>query len=172
MMRYLCCAWYAYKCNGMNFSERIEAVMRHYNLQPRELADKCGVQRTAINHIINGRNRPSVGFLMALSESFPELNTRWLLHGAPPMFTNVTSRSEAAVDTTPKQIETSVTAAEAPMESANTLIETGKKDLLSEVTSVDTSVTGSPKSTNAVRRVVQVIVCYSDGSFTHYRPQE
>ena len=109
---------------------------------------------------------------MALSESFPELNTRWLLHGAPPMFTNVTSRSEAAVDTTPKHIETSVSAVEAPMESANTVVETGKKDLLSDVTSVHASVRETPKSTNADRRVVQVIVCYSDGSFTHYRPQE
>ena len=146
--------------------------MRHYNLQPRELADKCGVQRTAINHIINGRNRPSVGFLMALSESFPELNTRWLLHGAPPMFTNVTSRSEAGVDTTPKHVETSVSVVEAAVESTNTAKETGKKDFPSNVTNVYTFVTGAPKSTNADRRVVQVIVCYSDGSFTHYRPQE
>ncbi len=146
--------------------------MRYYKLQPRELADKCGVQRTAINHIINGRNRPSVGFLMALSESFPELNTRWLLHGAPPMFTNVTSRSEAVVDNTPKHVETSVSVDETIMESTNIAIETAKKNFLSDVTSVDTLVTETPKSTNADRRVVQVIVCYSDGSFTHYRPQE
>lgn len=146
--------------------------MRHYNLQPRELADKCGVQRTAINHIINGRNRPSVGFLMALSESFPELNTRWLLHGAPPMFTNVTSRSEAVVDNTPEHVETSVSVDETHIESTNIEIETAKKNFLSDVTSVDTPVTETPKSTNADRRVVQVIVCYSDGSFTHYRPQE
>ncbi len=146
--------------------------MRHYKLQPRELADKCGVQRTAINHIINGRNRPSVGFLMALSESFPELNTRWLLHGAPPMFTNVTSRSEAVVDNTPEHVETSVSIDETIMESTNIAIETAKKNFLSDVTSVDTLVTETPKSTNADRRVVQVIVCYSDGSFTHYRPQE
>ncbi len=146
--------------------------MRHYKLQPRELADKCGVQRTAINHIINGRNRPSVGFLMALSESFPELNTRWLLHGAPPMFTNVTSRSEAVVENTPNHVETSVSVDETIMESTNIAIETDKKNLLSDVTSVDTPVTETPKSTNADRRVVQVIVCYSDGSFTHYRPQE
>ncbi len=146
--------------------------MRHYKLQPRELADKCGVQRTAINHIINGRNRPSVGFLMALSESFPELNTRWLLHGAPPMFTNVTSRSEAVVDNTPKHVETSVSASETPLRSRGTEIDTDKKELLTAIADVATSVTGAPKSTNADRRVVQVIVCYSDGSFTHYRPQE
>lgn len=156
----------------MNFSERIEAVMRHYGLQARELADKCGVQRTAINHLLNGRNRPSVGFLSALSDSFPELNTRWLLHGNGPMFTNVTERSNEPVQARPETNETNVSMPEnAVKENVQEVSEQPNKEEPIE-TNVVTSVTDQISAHANERRIVQVIVCYNDGTCSSYRYQE
>lgn len=146
--------------------------MRHYGLQARELADKCGVQRTAINHLLNGRNRPSVGFLSALSTSFPELNTRWLLHGTGTMFTNVSERSPSTLHTEARREETVVTEA---LTTENQLVNPKSgpvSDPVLNETIVDTLVTQPAKATETDRCIVQVIVCYNDGTCSSYRYQE
>lgn len=156
----------------MEFSERIEGIMRHYGLNSKELADKCGVQRTAINHILNGRNRPSVGFLSALSESFPELNTRWLLHGKGAMFTNVThsepSKPEQTDDVTGITGESSIKPA--------TAIDRMLVSLPTTAGPPETIVTeqpgNAPRQEVSSPRIVQVIVLYSDGTCRTYRHQE
>jgi len=156
----------------MNFSERIEAVMRHYGLQSRELADKCGVQRTAINHLLNGRNRPSVGFLSALSTSFPELNTRWLLHGTGAMFTNVSEHGPSTLRTETRREETVVTGSLATENQWVDSKNDSSSDSVLNETNVDTFVTQPAKATKTDRRIVQVIVCYNDGTCSSYRYQE
>lgn len=156
----------------MNFSERIEAVMRHYGLQPRELADKCGVQRTAINHLLNGRNRPSVGFLSTMSTSFPELDTRWLLHGTGPMFTNVSDRIPTQDERVVNRAETVVSSSVPTEKQAFSMDhELGMKGQSLE-TNVDTPVTLPVKAQATGRHIVQVIVCYTDGTCSSYRYQE
>lgn len=74
-----------------SINDRIKSIMDHYSLSIKEVAEKCGVQRAAVSHVLNGRNRPSVPFLVALSESFPDLNPAWLLHGKGEMVTNVSA---------------------------------------------------------------------------------
>lgn len=73
------------------FQDRIQQVMAHFNLTAKDLAEMCDVQRSAISHILNGRNRPNVSFLAKLSEGIPTLNTTWLLHGHGSIVTNVTN---------------------------------------------------------------------------------
>ena len=34
-----------------------------------------------MSHILNGRNRPSLDFVMKLVQTFPEVNLYWLLNG-------------------------------------------------------------------------------------------
>lgn len=73
------------------FQDRIQQVMTHFNLSAKDLAEICDVQRSAISHILNGRNRPNVSFLAKLSEALPTLNTNWLLHGTGEIIANVTN---------------------------------------------------------------------------------
>ncbi|MBI1267319.1 MAG: helix-turn-helix domain-containing protein [Cryomorphaceae bacterium] len=80
-----------YICNMSSFQDRIQQVMSHFNLTAKDLAEMCDVQRSAISHILNGRNRPNVSFLAKLSEGIPTLNTTWLLHGYGDIVTNVTT---------------------------------------------------------------------------------
>lgn len=55
--------------------------MRYYNLSASVLADKIDVQRSSISHLLSGRNKPSLEFVMKLIKSFPEVNLYWLLNG-------------------------------------------------------------------------------------------
>jgi len=55
------------------------------NLSPAQLAEAIGVQRSGISHILSGRNKPSLDFVMKVLEAYPELNESWLLKGEGEM---------------------------------------------------------------------------------------
>lgn len=63
------------------FVDRLKLIMEHFELSPSSFADKIGVQRSSISHLLNGRNRPSLDFVMKLLQTFPEVNIYWLLNG-------------------------------------------------------------------------------------------
>ena len=60
---------------------RIEAVIEHLDLSVSAFADEIGVQRSSISHLLNGRNKPSLDFVMKLVNTFPEVDLYWLLKG-------------------------------------------------------------------------------------------
>jgi len=68
----------------LNTSEvinRLERIMANHNLSAASFATKIGVQRSAISHILSGRNKPSLDFLMKVYESFDEVALEWLILG-------------------------------------------------------------------------------------------
>ena len=62
-------------------TERIKQIMSHFNLTPASLADEIGVPRSSISHLLSGRNKPSLDFVLKLVKRFPEINLYWLLNG-------------------------------------------------------------------------------------------
>ncbi|WP_108425585.1 helix-turn-helix domain-containing protein [Flagellimonas amoyensis] len=60
---------------------RIQAVIAHYGLSVSAFADEIGVQRSSISHLLSGRNKPSLDFVMKLVGAYPEVNLYWLLKG-------------------------------------------------------------------------------------------
>ena len=57
----------------MNERDRIEMIMKSYALTPSQFADKAGVQRASISHILSGRNKPSLEVMLKIYEAFPVL---------------------------------------------------------------------------------------------------
>lgn len=55
------------------------------SLNAAEFADRIGVQRSNISHILNGRNNPGAQFLEKLLVAFPDLNADWLITGRGEM---------------------------------------------------------------------------------------
>lgn len=60
---------------------RIRTLMAHYGLTVSTLADAIGVQRSSISHLLSGRNKPSLDFVMKLVQAYPEVSFPWLLFG-------------------------------------------------------------------------------------------
>ena len=60
---------------------RIDQVMKHYNLSATQFATEIGIQRSALSHIMSGRNKPSLDFILKMKQRFSEINTDWLLLG-------------------------------------------------------------------------------------------
>ena len=61
--------------------ERLEELMQLLNLNPTQFANAIGVQRATLQHILSGRNEPSLKIIMAIHASFPDVELEWLLNG-------------------------------------------------------------------------------------------
>ena len=67
--------------NSPDFVKRLEKVIHYYGLTASSFAEKIGVQRSSISHILSERNKPSLEFIMKVLSSFPEVDLYWLLNG-------------------------------------------------------------------------------------------
>lgn len=60
---------------------RLKKWMEYEDLKSSAFADKIGVNRATISHILSGRNKPSIDFLEKLLYVYPEVNANWLITG-------------------------------------------------------------------------------------------
>lgn len=60
---------------------RIQTVIAHYGLTVSTFADAIGVQRSSVSHLLSGRNKPSLDFVMKLVQTYPAIDFYWLLRG-------------------------------------------------------------------------------------------
>jgi len=67
--------------NTEDFIKRLEYLLEYHNLSASSFADKIGVQRSSISHLLSGRNKPSLDFIMKIMEEFPVVDLYWLLEG-------------------------------------------------------------------------------------------
>ena len=67
--------------NSEEFVKRLEKVIKYYGLTASSFADSIGVQRSSISHLLTGRNKPSLEFVMKVVKTYPEVNLYWLLNG-------------------------------------------------------------------------------------------
>ncbi len=65
----------------MNERERIEFIMNGYGLTSSQFADKTGIPRASVSHILSGRNKPSLEVLQKVASVFPEVDLQWLMLG-------------------------------------------------------------------------------------------
>lgn len=74
--------------------DRIIEFLRIENKSAAQLAEEIGVQPSGISHIISGRNRPSLDFVLKMLEKYAFLSTEWLLFGRGSMYNDGQSIKE------------------------------------------------------------------------------
>lgn len=67
--------------NNEEFTKRLQKVIDFYGESASSFAEKIGVQRSSISHILSGRNKPSLDFVLKVLSSFPEVELYWLMNG-------------------------------------------------------------------------------------------
>jgi len=67
--------------NNSDFSKRLKKVLEYYQLSASQFAEKIQVQRSSISHLLSGRNKPSLDFVLKVLENFEEVELYWLLNG-------------------------------------------------------------------------------------------
>ena len=69
----------------MDLNRRVQKIINYSELSSSEFADEIGVQRSNISHVLSGRNKPSLDFLMKIKDRFPEIQWEWLIEGKGAM---------------------------------------------------------------------------------------
>ena len=67
--------------NSNDFSKRLQKVIDYYSESASSFSEKIGVQRSSISHILSGRNKPSLDFVLKILSTYPEVELYWLLNG-------------------------------------------------------------------------------------------
>lgn len=62
-----------------DFVEKLEKILAYFQLSASAFADKIGVQRSSLSHLLSGRNKPSLEFAVKVAETFPEVDLYWFL---------------------------------------------------------------------------------------------
>ncbi len=130
--------------NTQEFTKRLHQVMEYYELSAASFADKIDVGRSSISHLLSGRNKPSLDFVMKIISAFPEVELYWLLNGKG----NFPAKEE--------------TTAPAPTQSRPS-----SQDLFSEEDSERSgkSVVQETNTPQAKKEIKKIVFFYTDGSF-------
>jgi transcriptional regulator with XRE-family HTH domain len=136
---------------------RIQRLIGSENLSPTEFADIIGVQRSAISHILSGRNKPSFDLIQKILTKFPRVSSEWLLMGRGEMYK--TTIQQRLFDVELKSTT--------PIESKNEIENTVIQD-------VKTNISLSKESENPinVNSIERIVIFYNDKTFKEYFPEK
>ena len=153
--------------------DRIKKIMDNNNLSSAQFADKIGVTRSSLSHVLSGRNNASLDYVLKIIQAFPQIDSNWLLTGEG--ISN--SKTNSITDNTDNQ-DASMEKLQNSFSNVNKKIAKGKKEFIKEAMLDDTSEdqekyeTLSPiqkqvyqKSNSFNSDLEKIVFFYKDGSF-------
>ncbi|WP_313113262.1 helix-turn-helix domain-containing protein [Aequorivita sediminis] len=143
--------------NSKDFVKRLEKILEYYGISATAFAEKMDFNRSTISHLLSGRNKPSLDFVMKLLKEFPEVEMNWLLYGKGSFPSTLENFKDIEVEKSK------------PSKSSEKNL-----DLFSTTTSND-----EKKGVSSLKRVEQnldsgkeidkIVIFYSDGTFKAYQ---
>lgn len=98
----------------MLIQDRVRTIMKSGNHSASEFADQIGVKRSNLSHVLSGRNKPSLDFLVKVISAYPKVNAAWLITGEAR--SEETPQPKTAITNTSKEITNAETASEKEVE--------------------------------------------------------
>lgn len=140
--------------NIEGFTKRLQKVIDFYGESASSFAEKVGVQRSTISHILSGRNKPSLDFVMKVLSHFPEVELYWLMNGKGVFPKD--NKSEVKIQEIEK-VEKKID----PPKTENKEIPTSPSSSIS--TSIQSSL-----HTSSEKKIERIVIFYTDGSFQNF----
>ncbi|MBF4515977.1 helix-turn-helix transcriptional regulator [Flavobacterium sp. ANB] len=152
-----------------DFVKRLEIILDYYALNASSFADKIGVQRSSMSHLLSGRNKPSLDFVMKIMEVFPDVDLYWILNGKgsfPKNDETIHSKTEEIIE-----IEKS----SAPIPSNQNIISSNLFSDISQTKNESTEIRNfsDPKNSNFgtdENEIEKIVFFYKNGTFKVYNP--
>lgn len=66
--------------------DRINLILKTKNLTLKQFSEEIGMQPSNMSHIMSGRHKPSLDFVLKVINRYPEINIKWLTLGEGEMF--------------------------------------------------------------------------------------
>ena len=64
-----------------SFIKRLLEILEKKSMSASQFAEKIGVQRSSVSHILSGRNKPSLDFIIKITTVFNDISLEWLING-------------------------------------------------------------------------------------------
>ena len=125
--------------------KRITQILEEQQLSSSAFADTIGVQRSSISHVLSGRNKPSLEFILKTVRAFPAYSTDWLLFG----------KSSESPATYPEPVEQASPA-------------TNQDIAFTDKSTREESPTVPNSTSNSQAEIDKIVLLYKDGRFTEY----
>lgn len=143
--------------NSKHFVKRLEKILEYYSMSATAFAEKVDFNRSTISHLLSGRNKPSLEFVMKLLKEFPEVEMNWLLYGKGSFPSTPESLTEEAI---PKR--------------KKTVSEEKELDLFSESvpdgrSENDMSIKKNVHKNEGNAEIDKIVIFYRDGTFNVYQ---
>lgn len=157
--------------NIEDFIKRLEIILDYYSLNASSFADKIGVQRSSLSHLLSGRNKPSLDFILKILDVFPEVDLYWVLNGKGT-FPKSESENNTDFSTPTPVIGTPIV--ETKIEPETDLFsETlpNKKNLIEEKQATSFSNTQFSAIQKNNSEIDRIVIFYKNGTFRTYSPE-
>ncbi len=66
---------------NLDFATRLKQILSYYDISATAFAESIDTQRSSISHLLSGRNKPSLDFVLKVLEKYPEVKLYWLVNG-------------------------------------------------------------------------------------------
>lgn len=136
----------------MEISERIKLIIKSHNLTASSFADRLGIQRSSVSHLLAGRNKPSLDVLQKILNHFPRVNATWLVTGETP-------------NNSPDSSDSSTTSAVKTKEEVSTIDKVKDEDPPEYSKQISLN---KPEN----KKLVSIVKFFSDGTFSTYYPEK
>lgn len=154
--------------NVERISERIFLFLEKENLSNSDFAAMIGVGAPSISHLKTGRNKLSLTLYAKILESFPQLNSKWLLTGEGGMYDEQREKDTHSI-ITPNLFS--------QKEERETRISSSMEDNVRKTTAtLEEGIYNTTQKENFVeqgereRKIARVILFYTDGSYEELTP--
>ena len=144
--------------------QRLQLFLQMEQLSQSQFADKMGIQRSGVTHLLSGRNKPSFEFITRMLQTFPSLNAEWLILGKGKPYKDSAATPEMPAAPQPESLpEASLFTPEIepqPVESTE-IFDFNDNTQIEEVEEIKQTspISESPKAIKAI------LILYEDGTY-------
>jgi len=164
----------------MNLSEKIELLIKRKQLSASQFADKLGIPRSSISHILSGRNKPSLDVVQKILRVFPEITAEDLLFEDRTLGSVAIVKEITAAPSTPSLFDPILPTPSESVKNNSTeqtivqsnLRRTKENNNSERVASAPTPISAATSNPSYLeKKIERVLIFYSDGTFSESRPQ-
>lgn len=135
---------------------RITKIMEREGLTPSRFAEAIGIQRSAMSHILNGRNNVSLDVLMKILEKFTYVDSDWLLFGKGEMIReHVLTQPDLFINTSINPSDGQVASEYRREMRVDTPVNSTKAPVVEQITQQEVE----------SKKVSKIMIFYSDNTF-------
>lgn len=152
--------------------DRLQKLLAREDLTPVRFAEKVGVQRSSVSHILSGRNNPSLDFIQKILVAFPQISTDWLIRGRGEMYNSAQASVNNERKRIPGDLFSSLNDEDTPvyLSSKVKADPDERKTVGKEVRKEQHDEAIVQRASD--RRIEKIVVFYSDKTFTEYLPED